>query len=77
METKTPEEKSLELIEKFRKHSKIDAGTIVVTRTESAKQFAIICVQEILDVRYNCPVGYNTDIKEYWQSVLTAIKNTK
>jgi len=74
METKTPEEKSLELIEKFRRHAKIDAGTIVVTRTESAKQCAIICCEEILK-SYELTNDNHGTIYKFWQQVIEKIKS--
>jgi len=59
----TPKEKALELVNRYK--SITSGKTLFVYTTESAKQCALIAVDEILKLRVNIP---------YWQEVKTEIE---
>jgi hypothetical protein len=68
----TPKNKAENLVVKFLKHSRAE---IDITPIDSAKQCALILVDEI--IQHNCFVS--TEIKpsvyDYWQEVKTEINN--
>lgn len=79
----TEKEKATELIEKFRIHSQaciFDGDTLFSfdqdTQTESAKQCALICVEEILN---EFPRGVENSFERkrfnFWQQVKQQIQN--
>lgn len=82
----TPKEKANELVKKLINHSLkesvIENGELYYTQVPSAKQCAIICVDEILEtnpfIRLNGGMGESIyKIKEattYWQSVKQEIE---
>lgn len=68
----TPEEKALELLDKFKNdnYDWIAQGSNV-----TAKKYAIIAVNEIIDILSmpNIPKYYPSVTNEYWQQVKTEI----
>jgi hypothetical protein len=73
----TPKEKAKKLVVKFIKHSRAEKD---IKPIQSAKQCALIAVDEILDnckfVFYSCGHLVKTPLhKEYWQEVKQEINN--
>ena len=59
---KTPKEKAQELFEKYNNYLQQEMNCIVYVR--NAKQCAIICVDEILDLDF-----FSLEGREYWEEV--------
>jgi len=68
----TPKEKAKDLIVKFIKHSRAEKD---IKPIQSAKQCALIAVDEI--IQHNCFVstGIKQSVYDYWQDVKTEINN--
>ena len=64
----SPKEKAQELIGKFYKYSRQDSSGFLVSNEDmyikNAKQCAIICVDEILDLDF-----FSLEGREYWEEV--------
>ncbi|MFN8296753.1 MAG: hypothetical protein U0T69_11190 [Chitinophagales bacterium] len=71
----TAKEKAIELVEKFLPFNNVfDLSDGWVQDITTAKQCALICVQEILN---NASCGYCENLtKEYWQEVKKEIENS-
>lgn len=72
----TPKEKAKSLVEKFKDYAYVvwNGGNDEMTNENSAKQYALICVDEIL---LDKKVGYSKDIieeKKYWLEVKQEIE---
>lgn len=64
-----PKEKAKELVNRFRKESKIPSK-----HYNKAKNFALICVEEIIQVTHSDKRANSTFDKEYWQHVKEEIQ---
>lgn len=62
---KTPEDKAKELIEKFKK---VGCRSFEEAEDNSAKQCALICVEEMLEWEI-CPPFARSDNYKYWEMV--------
>lgn len=72
-------EKAIELVEKYKKHVNGFVGSSMLSNTEypetilnNAKQCALICVDEIMEIK---SVYHDTDLYDYWQNVKQEIEN--
>lgn len=72
----TPQEKANELVEKFKEHSQLMIGYGgFSSRNGSAKQCALICVDEILDIIKLMPYGMQYLIaRDYFEEVKEEIQ---
>ena len=86
----TPQEKAKELIEKFKPHARqLSSGFLVSNEDviiKSAKQCALLCVNEILNSHpyspydgayYELPSDRMDDVKHYWNNVVKEITKFK
>ena len=62
----TPKDKAEELVVKFLKHSRAEKD---IKPIQSAKQCALIAVDEIIEFTYNYTDYNEKSTKEYWQEV--------
>jgi hypothetical protein len=68
----TPKEKAENLVVKFLKHSRAE---IDITPIQSAKQCALILVDELIEFAYNYTDYNEKSTKEYWNEVKQEIQN--
>jgi len=66
----TPKEKARKLIEKFKEH---DYDWIATGNNYCIKQYALVCVDEILDIQQFCN-NKNSDVVKFWNEVKIEIK---
>jgi hypothetical protein len=72
----TPKEKAEELIDKFMDYTGFEINEQNnMSNIFSAKQCALIAVDEILESHYKLLSGVNTTIYKYWKEVKQEIKN--
>ena len=73
----TPKEKAEELVNKFTQHSQLQVGYMGVTsRIQSAKQCALIAVDECIKLHYNLESDRNGigESHDYWIEVKQEIE---
>ena len=68
----TPKNKAENLVVKFLKHSRAE---IDITPIQSAKQCALILVDELIEFAYNYTDYNEKSTKEYWNEVKQEIQN--
>jgi hypothetical protein len=72
----TAKEKAKELVDKFIPHTKVFHEVLGwEDYIDSAKQCALIAVDEILESHYKLLSGVNTTIYKYWIEVKQEIEN--